>query len=42
MDPRCMFGRIYRVIYIATHTILNIWSCGVGEEDFFYVFPFLI
>ena len=35
MDPRCMVGRIHRVIYIATNTILNIWVfCGVGEEDF--------
>ena len=34
MDPRCMDGRIYRVIYIATHTILNI----VVSEKIFFMF----
>ena len=39
MDPRCMFGRIYRVIYIATHTILNIWVLWFRRRRFFLCFP---
>ena len=40
MDPRCMVGRIYRVIiYIATHTILIIWVLWFRRRRFFLCFP---
>ena len=41
MDPRGTVGRIYKE---DQNTMLltiyeSSWSCGFGEEDFFYVFP---
>ena len=38
MDPRCMFGRIYRVIYIATHNIKHM-GLVVSEKKIFLGFP---
>ena len=37
MDPRCMFGRIYRVIYIATHNIKHL-GLVVSEKEIFFMF----